>query len=541
MTELPLVSAHARFSTVQSRQGRRRSGLVTHFVTLLIGIITLFTFESPAAAPNITRLTPVAIAPGKTSALTFSGDNLESIVDVWTSFACDVTLPKEAAAKTIEIRTPTDVGIGLGALRLVTTNGLSAVQFVLADPMPSLESTTTNHSLESAQTLPRNTAIDGVCEEFRSDFFRISANKGERLVIEAVAQRLGSPLDPLLRLLDSSGRELAFNDDAADLGSDAKLDLRCPKTGDYFAELRDNRYGGSARHRYRLRFGEPLPAPLPFLASKELTQLTAPLNASAAITEAEPNDDQKRSQAILIPARVSGTFAKVVDRDVFRFDVKKGERFAFTGRTHSLGSSCDLYLQLQTTNGTKIAESNPTGSDEGALTNRFSDAGTYLLVVEELNRNGGPHLNYQLTAEHQRPGFAASTEADRISGPAGEALELEVKVERRDYEGPITLDTEGLPPGFRLENQVIVAKTNATKLRITAPADAPVGDYFPFSLVARAKINDASITNRVSTMPALRTAFPALRNPPLALDGLITLSISESKSTNSKPPQKKRR
>lgn len=506
-----------------------------------MGIITLITFESPAAAPNLTHLTPAAIAPGKSSALTFSGDNLEGIVDVWTSFACDVTIPNQAVAKPVEFRTSPEVGTGLGALRLVTTNGLSALQFVLVDPIPSIESATTNHSLKSAQSLPRNTAVDGVCEEFRSDFFRFKAKKGERLVIEAVAQRLSSPLDPLLRLLDSTGRELAFNDDAVGLGSDAKLDVRCPQTGDYFVEIRDNRYGGSARHRYRLRLGEPLPTPLPFLSGKELTQLTSTIAAKPSVPETEPNNDANRSQAIPIPVQVHGAFAKAGDRDVFRFPAKKGEQLVFTGRTRSLGSSSDLYLQLQTTNGTKLAESNPTGSDEGALTNRFSDAGTYQLIVEELNRNGGPSLNYQLTVEHQRPGFTASTEADRISGPAGEALALEVKVERREYGGPITLDAEGLPPSFKLENNVIAAKTNAAKLRIIAPADLALGDYFPFSLVARATINDSPFAVRVSTMPALRAAFPALRNPPLELDGLVTLGVSESKSTNPKPAQKKRR
>jgi hypothetical protein len=188
-----------------------------------------------------------------------------------------------------------------------------------------------------------------------------------------------------------------------------------------------------------------------------------------------------------------------------------------------------------------LAEANTTGGDEGTLTNRFAEAGTYLLVIEELNRNAGPMLRYQVSAEHLRPGFTASTEVDRVSGPAGDALELEVKVERREYDGPITLDAEGLPPGFKLENNVIAAKTNSTKLKIFAPTDLALGDHFPFSLVARATIKESPFSTRVSTLPALRTAFPMLRHPPRELDGLMTLSISGSKSTNPKPPQKKRR
>jgi len=494
-------------------------------------------FDLIAAAPSLTGVTPTALTPGKTTALNLSGENLDGAVDLWTSFPCEVTSTKSHTAS-FQLTLPKTPRAGIGAVRLVTTNGLSALQLLLIDALPGIASSLTNHTPASAQPLQRSLAIDGACEELRSDFFRISAKKGERIVIEAVAQRLGSPLDPLLRLLDTTGRELAFNDDALGRGADAKIDFHCPKTGDYFVELRDSRHTGGARHRYRLRFGEPLPALLPFLASKELLQLTKPTDSTPVLSEAEPTDSPNRAQAIPLPAQIHGSFARAGDRDVYRFEAGKGDRLVFNGRTRSLGSPCDLFLQLQTTNGTKIAEANATGGDEGALTNRFTEAGTCLLIVEELNRSDGPALNYQISAEVLRPGFTAATEADRVSGPAGDALELEVKIERREYDGPITLDAEGLPPGFKLENNLIAAKTNTTKVRIIAPPDSALGDHFPFSLVARATINDSPFAVRVSTM---RAALPMLRHPPRELDGLITLGISESKSTNPKPPQKKRR
>lgn len=541
MTELPLASAPARPSTVQSRRGRRRSGGVTDCVTFLLVIITLIALDSSAASPNPTRLTPVAIVPGKTSALTFSGDNLEGIVDVWTSFACEVTLPKEGPAKSIEIHTPTEIGIGLGALRLVTTNGLSALQFVLVDPMPSIESTSTNHAIHYAQALPRNTAVDGTCEELRSDFFRITAKKGERLAIEVVAQRIGSPLDPLLRLLDSAGREIGFTDDSSGLGADAFLDVRCPKTGDYLIELRDARHAGSARHRYRLRFGGPLPVPLAFLADTNVTRFTQSLLRLTEVAEAEPNDSISTPQPLPLPTRLNGWFQRPADRDVFEFRAAKGERISFTGRTRSLGSPCDLLLQLQTTNGTRIAESNATGGDEGALTNRFTADGVYHLVVEELNRGGSANFHYQIAAAELHPGVAVTTETDRISGPAAASLEVEVKLERRDYDGPVTLAADGLPDSFKLENNVVPAKTNVAKLKIITPPDVALGDYFPFRIVARGSDAGRDFATRASTLPALRAAFPALRYPPMELDGLLLLSISESKSANPRPPQKKRR
>src|SRR5262249_43487921 len=150
----------------------------------------------------------------------------------------------------------------------------------------------TNHSLATAPQITMPCARNGVCEELRSDFYQIRAGKGQRLSIEVVAQRTGSPLDPFLRLLDDHSLELAATDDTPGLGADARLEFRCPKTGDYFIEVRDTRYAGGPGHAYLLRLGKPLPAPLPFLAGPDLARCTAAsvVSAPVPVPEREPND-----------------------------------------------------------------------------------------------------------------------------------------------------------------------------------------------------------------------------------------------------------
>ena len=508
---------------------------------MILVIVGNLTYSSFAAAPNVTRVSPLAAVPGKTTVVTFLGDNLQGPVDLWTSFPCEVAPVRSADSTAFGLKVPRQTTTGIGAIRLVTTNGLSSLHLLLIDSLPAVESAKTNHSLATAHPLSGHMAVDGVCEELRSDFYRVTAKKGERLSIEVVAQRLGSPLDPLLRLLDAQGRELAANDDAPGLGVDAKIDFRCPKAGDYLVEVRDTRHAGGPRHRYRLRIGDALTTPLPFLASPEVLKLTKPLNSSASVNEIEPNDDVAHAQPIRLPVELAGLFKQPGDRDVFEFPAGKGERMVFTGRTRSLGSACDLFLQLQTTNGTKLAEANATASDEGILTNRFNADGTYRLVVEELNRNGRPAFAYRIAVRELKPGFSLSTETERISVPAGDSIEIEVKPDRREYDGPIQLAVVGLPEGFSVSNAVITAKTNATRLRISVPSDLALGDFFLFSIVGSAVIDGAKVSERTSTLPALRSLFPELRHPPAELDGLMALSISKSKSDNPKPPQKKRR
>jgi len=49
-----------------------------------------------------------------------------------------------------------------------------------------------------------------------------SRHQGERLVFEVEARRAGSAIDPVLRIVDSSGKQVAHSEDALALGVDAR-------------------------------------------------------------------------------------------------------------------------------------------------------------------------------------------------------------------------------------------------------------------------------------------------------------------------------
>ena len=196
-----------------------------------------------AAAPSIARVDPPAAVAGGTTEITFVGDNLDGGLDVWTSFPCEVSPGERPGAPVFRLTIAGKVPRGLGALRLITTNGISNPQLFLIDSLPTASSGGTNHSLATARKVTVPGAFHGVCEEVRSDFYKLGARKGDRLTMEIVAQRTGSALDPVLRLLDTRGLELAANDDTPELGGDARLEFRCPKTGEYIVEVRDTRDG----------------------------------------------------------------------------------------------------------------------------------------------------------------------------------------------------------------------------------------------------------------------------------------------------------
>jgi hypothetical protein len=84
------------------------------------------------------------------------------------------------------------------------------------------------------------------------DVFRVEGTAGQRLTIEVLAARLGSPLDPLLTLYDAEGHILATSDDHGG-SADSRLDVTLPGSGACLIGVVDANGQGSPLHFYRLR------------------------------------------------------------------------------------------------------------------------------------------------------------------------------------------------------------------------------------------------------------------------------------------------
>lgn len=88
------------------------------------------------------------------------------------------------------------------------------------------------------------------------DVFAFQAKKGQRVTFQIEARGLGSPLDPLLRLTDASGKVLAQADDTPNAGErtrDAELAFTAAQDGQYQIAVRDLHRDGGFRYVYRLR------------------------------------------------------------------------------------------------------------------------------------------------------------------------------------------------------------------------------------------------------------------------------------------------
>jgi hypothetical protein len=124
-----------------------------------------------------------------------------------------------------------------------------------------------NDTVQTAQMLVTPTVVNGRIQKPGDvDYYQFKAKAGEKLVMEVMARRLGSPLDSILTLFDAKGNQLAENDDFTDLmdspathHADSRILFTFPAAATYFLRMRDVQGNGGDEYAYRLSIAPPEP------------------------------------------------------------------------------------------------------------------------------------------------------------------------------------------------------------------------------------------------------------------------------------------
>ncbi len=542
-----------------------------------IVLLAVATSAARAQAPSISHTVPGALATGQASDIVLFGGNLATPTGIWWNMPAEAVLTPglekngtEGGQVSYRVNVPPSVPIGIYAVRLATGGGISNLRLVMVDDLPSISKVGTNKSVSAAQEIATSVAVDGACEPESYDYYKFNGVAGQHITVEVVARRLGYPLDPVIRLLDSSGRELAYSDDAPGIGADCRFAYTLPMVGTYFLELRDIRYQGSGNHRYRLRVGNfplatttypaggrcgsgaklqvagytsdevpPMTVPVPGEARGERMPLATKFPKGQGSTmvalatdglteqiELEPNDTPETASPIGLPSAVNGRFDAPKDRDYYQFEAKQGQRWLFAGKTRSLGSPSDLYLRVLKADGGLVAEAEDTGGDEGVLDFTAPADGVYRLLVEDLLRRGGAEYVYRVAINPYQPGFTLAVEAEKFDAPKAGVFVAKVTCARRDYDGPIALSVEGAGEGLVVAGNTIPEKGKETTLNVTLPATLDQGRWANIRIVGRAKIGETNFQTVASTSVPLKAAFSGWAYPPSDLDGVIGLGVS---------------
>jgi hypothetical protein len=289
--------------------------------------------------------------------------------------------------------------------------------------------------------------------------WRFAARKGERLVIEALARRYGSPLDPWVEVLDDRGRPV----ERAVLRGVAKT----------VTVLRDH---DSGLPGIRLEAWNEFAIDDYVLIDNEVVRIEA--------LPRGPDDDTK-------------------------FYAVGGGRLAFLGTSpaaHALG--VPVYKVTVHPPGARFS---PNGLPQVPLYCRNDDGGpgygkdarllfdppadgTYRVRVGDGQGQGGPGHAYRLTVRPPRPDFAVSLGLKAPRVWRGGAVPVGVTVTRLDgYAGPVDVRLDGLPPGFHSVPSRVESEQTTTALAVWADADATTPTGGTVKLIGRATIDGRAV------------------------------------------------
>lgn len=537
-------------------------------VRWLIGCLGLVVgADALAQAPAITSFSPVAIRPGATTTVKIRGSHLAGATQLWVSSGAQTQVvppTTNAGEVTYHVTLPSEAPLGLCGARVTTPQGVSGMKLLVVDDLPTVVQVRGNHTAQAAQAVPLPVAIDGYIASLTRDYYRFTVSPGQRVSIEVLAQRLGSPLDAMFRILDKKGRELTYADDTPGAGSDPQLSYVFKDGGEYLLEIRDVRYQGSEQAVYRLRIGDfpcvtaayPMGIKrgigssisfvgingtdaVPVAANLTAQDMTGWLSVAAKlpggqssgfatvsvsnrdeVLEAEPNDGPKEATRVPLGANLNGRFQKSNDTDRFVFTAKANQHFVFTGVTRSQGSPSDLYLRILKADGTEMASAEDNGPLEGKLDVTFPADGDYTLVVEELNRKGGPESSYHIDVRPFENRFTLTASADVVNVPQGGAATLQINAARGPFSGPIMLSLADAPAGITAAPAVIDANQTQVVMVLQAAPGTATGVLHNVKVIGKSMLNGVESQAVASIGDSLKTAFNGLIPPPSITDSL---------------------
>jgi len=462
-----------------------------------------------AADPQLERVTPLALQPGQKSVLQVVGSNLEKPTGLWTSFPAEVeVLPQGGFQVQVDEQVPSQVG----AVRVITQNGVSNLRLVLIDHLPTGDG-------QDGQ-LVIGEAIEGHVENESVHSFQLEAEKGTSLTLDVWGRRLGSKLDPVIEVFDADGREIAASDDEPGLRGDCRVWFQVPTSGSYVVRLRDASFSGGLQSFFRLRVGSFRPQDILYPpaiqrgSSATLVPVASSLHASlpieipgefpgrvqwidagdvAAISQVRVTDRQEHAEpmpaerARVIPFSigdgVSGWFSESAEMDRYSFTVEKPGPVSFHAETRALHSSALVRISIVNEKQEVIAVAEPDEKLQQQLTADLAQAGTYQLVVEELLQRSGRRFFYRVTSDEKQPAFRLSIVGDAFNASDDRLLTVKVTALREGYDGEIALRLVGVEGELLLQDEIIAAGAKETELKIQLPADWSPGTVRQIGIV----------------------------------------------------------
>lgn len=499
--------------------------------TLLAALLSalLASADLQAVQPSVGAISPYGVQRGKETVVTFSGARLgEAERLLYYSPGLTTQAIEKVNDNTIKatIAVAEDCRLGIHALRIQTTMGVSNLRTFTVGALPEVPEVEPNSEFATPQLIELNTTISGIVQNEDVDYFLVKAKKGQRIVAELEGIRLGNDtlFDPYVAILDAKRFELSRSDDAALLRQDCLCAVTAPEEGDYIVQIRESAYGGNGNCKYRLHVGT-FPRPTAVLpaggrpgetlevkwvgdaAGDWVEKVTLPASEDlefglfarddAGISpspnlirvtdlqnaiEAEPNNAREEASAGVAPGALNGILEKPGDQDYFKFSATKGQQFDVrVYARQTLRSPLDSVLTIQNAGGGNIAENDDSGGPDSYVRFNCPADGEYFILVRDHLGNGGPNFAYRVelapivasttVSVPEKQQYVSTT----ITVNRGNRVATMINVSRANWGGDLDLIAEGLPAGITMEAKRITAGESGIPVVFHATADAATG------------------------------------------------------------------
>jgi hypothetical protein len=355
-----------------------------------------------------------------------------------------------SGGKDVEVRAPADAAIG------------SKIPVPIASKLGQVLNAPALVVGEFPESLPGQAlAVPGAGEGViaapgDTQAWRFAAKKYQPLIVEVEARRIGSELDPVIEILDAAGKPLE------------RAVLRC--VARTFVTFRDH---DSAGPGIRMETWNEFAIDDHVLVGQELMRIKAlPKN---------PDDDCQFYSVAGQRVGYLGTTPShhALNTPMFRVSI------------HPPGTTFPPNGMPLVTLSYRNDDGGPGYGKDSRL--RFDPPadGEYQVRVNDARGQGGPNHGYRVTVRPPRPDFAVSFNPTAPAVWKGGALPITVTSDRRDdFDGPIQVRLENLPPGFSAPPTFIEADQNSTTFSVYAEPKAmnPDAKHPPLKLVATAMI-----------------------------------------------------